>query len=243
MFTDNVELDDLKQGRVDPEYLGLLRRVLAIQSDCEIGGPHLYVDSMLPAAPSRIDKMVVARTAAEEIDHFRKFATLAGELGVDTSYLLTRPNQERYVEAFRGKITIWEDHVVFGALIDRVGKYQLQEFVGCTYAPIARLVEQPSKIMEEEFGHIDYGVTRTAELAAKGGEQKERVQRAVNYWYVTALDMFGNSTSKRVQRYIDWGLKRRTNEEARQDYIAEVNPLIESMGLQVPDPTTGRHHL
>ena len=64
----------------DPEYIDLLRRVLAIQADCEIGGPHLYVDAMLPAAPSQIDQLVVARTAAEEIDHFRKFARLAGDL-------------------------------------------------------------------------------------------------------------------------------------------------------------------
>ena len=38
-------------------------------------------------APRSIDQLVVARTAAEEIDHFRKFARLAGDLGVDTTYL------------------------------------------------------------------------------------------------------------------------------------------------------------
>ncbi len=67
MFTDQVERNDLR--RQNPEYLDLLRRVLAIQADCEIGGPHLYVDAMLPSAPSQIDQLVVARTAAEEIDH------------------------------------------------------------------------------------------------------------------------------------------------------------------------------
>ena len=72
MFTDTLELEDIKQGKADPEYLDLLRRVTAIQADCEIGGPHLYVDDMLPGAPARIDQLVVARTAAEEIDHFRK---------------------------------------------------------------------------------------------------------------------------------------------------------------------------
>ena len=77
MFTDQVELADLQ--RDDPEYVDLLRRVLAIQADCEIGGPHLYVEAMLPSAPTRIDQLVVARTATEEIDHFRKFARLAGD--------------------------------------------------------------------------------------------------------------------------------------------------------------------
>jgi ring-1,2-phenylacetyl-CoA epoxidase subunit PaaA len=243
MFTDRVELGDLKRGKVDPEYLDLLRRVLAIQADCEVGGPHLYVEDMLPAAPTRVDQLIVARTAAEEVDHFRKFARLAGDLGVEVEYLLSRPNRERYLEAFRGQINAWEDFAVFGFLIDRVGKYQLEEFVGCTYAPLSRILEHPSRVMLEEDGHIDHGQTRTAEMAARGAEARERVQRSVDFWYVTALDMFGRSESKRAERYRHWGLKRRTNEEARQQYIAEVNPIIESMGLRVPDPLQGRKFL
>jgi len=97
--------------------------------------------------------------------------------------------------------------------------------------------------MEEEAGHIDYGTTRTAEMAAKGGEALDRVQKSIDFWYPTALDMFGSATSKRAERYREWGLKRRTNEEARQQFMAEVNPLLESMGLQVPDPTKGRKYL
>lgn len=242
-FNGQIELKDVKQGRADPEYLDLLRRVLAIQSDCEIGGPHLYVDRMLPEAPLLMDRLVVARTASEEIDHFRKFALLCGDLGVDTSYILSRSNNERYLEAFRGTITTWEDFAVFGFLIDRVGKYQLEEFIGASYAPLAAVVEHPSRVMDEEEGHIDYGTTRTAELAAQGGEAKERAQRAVNFWYVTALDMFGNSSSKRAERYRYWGLKRRSNAEARAEYIAEVDPIIRAMGLEVPDKNTGRKYL
>ena len=241
MFGDAVEQAELPSQH--PEYVDLLRRVLAIQADCEIGGPHLYVDAMLPSAPSQIDQLVVARTAAEEIDHFRKFAHLAGDIGVDTAYLLSRPNQERYLEAFRGLITTWEDFAVFGFLIDRVGKYQLEEFIGCTYAPLSRLLEHPSRVMEEEAGHIDFGTTRTAEIAARGGSAKERVQKAVDFWYVTGLDMFGRSESKRAERYRHWGLKRRTNAQAREQYLAEVNPLIEGMGLRVPDPLAGRKYL
>lgn len=241
VFTDTVELKDLE--KMDPEYLDLLRRVLAIQADCEIGGPHLYVDNILPSAPAKVDQLIVARTAAEEIDHFRKFARLAGDIGVDTSYILSRPNQERYVEAFRGTISTWEDFAVFGFLIDRVGRYQLEEFVGCTYAPVSRILEHPSRVMEEEAGHIDYGTTRAAEMAAAGGEQKDKLQKAVDFWYVTALDMFGKSDSHRAQRYMHWGLKHRTNDEARTQYMAEVNPLIEQMGLTVPDPMKGRKYL
>jgi ring-1,2-phenylacetyl-CoA epoxidase subunit PaaA len=238
MFRDKVELKDVE--KVDPEYRDLLGRVVTIQADCEIGGPHLYVKDILPSAPSKTDQLVVARTAAEEMDHYRKMARVAGEIGVDVSFVLSSPNQKRYLDAFRGIIQTWEDFAVFGFLIDRVGRYQLEEFFGCTYKPLERILPQ---ILKEEVGHIGYGESKTAELAGKSGETKERVQEALDFWYTKALDMFGRSDSTRDQRYIYWGLKRRTNTQARQEYIEEVNPLIEKMGLRIPDPLKGRQYL
>ena len=235
MFTDKVELKDFE--KMDPEYQDLLKRVLAIQCDCEIGGPHLYIEDMLPNAPTRLDQLVVARTAAEELDHYRKMARLAGDVGEDVSYVLSWPNQKRYVEAFRGKITTWEDFAVFGFLIDRVGSYQLEEFEDCSYVPLAEILPT---MKQEEVGHIDYGTNLTREMAGKGDESRERVQDSINYWYVKGLDMFGRNESRRSERYRHWGLKRRTNRQQREEYTAEVNALITDMGLEIPDPNDGR---
>jgi len=237
MFNDKVTLKDFQ--RMKPEFQDLLKRVLAIQADCEIGGPHLYVKDMLPNAPSKSDQIMVAKTAGEEMDHFRKIARLAGDLGLDVSYVLSWPNQKRYVEAFRGKISTWEDFAIFGYLIDRVGRYQLEEFVNCSYQPLAQILPQ---IIKEEIGHVGYGGSKAAELAAKGDESRERLQKAVDFWYPKALDMFGRSESKRSERYRYWGLKRRSNEQARSEYIREVEPLIVKLGLQVPDVHKDRMH-
>jgi ring-1,2-phenylacetyl-CoA epoxidase subunit PaaA len=222
------------------EYRELLGRVLTIQADCEIGGPHLYVQDMLMKAPSKVNQLVVARTAAEEMDHYRKIARLAGEIGVDTSFLLSIPNQKRYLEAFRGMIDTWEDFSVFGFLIDRVGRFQLEEFLDCSYLPLQRVLPE---ILKEEMGHIGFGTNQTAELAAQSEESKERVQQSANFWYVKALDMFGRSDSERSNRYCHWGLKRRSNTQARWEFKKEVDPLIINMGLSVPDPVAGRKYL
>ena len=178
MFREPVERNDI--DKIDPEYRDLLARVLTIQADCEIGGPHLYIRDILPSAPSKIDRLIVARTAAEEIDHFRKMARVAGDIGVDVSFVLSWPNQKRYLDAFRGLIKSWEDFAVFGFLIDRVGRYQLEEFFGSTYKPLVQILPQ---IVKEEVGHIGYGESKTAELAAKGDESKEKVQRALSLVY------------------------------------------------------------
>ena len=238
MFEDKIERGDLT--KMPAEYVDLLGRVLIVQADCEIGGPHLYVEDIFPTAPSKINQLVVARTAAEEIDHYRKIARLAGEIGIDTSHLLSIPNRERYLESFRGTIATWEDYAVFGFLIDRVGRYQLEEFLECSYLPLQRVLPE---ILKEELGHIGFGTNQTAELAGQNGQTKERVQNSLNFWYIKALDMFGRSDSERSNRYCHWGLKRRSNSQARWEFKKEVDPLIQQMGLEVPDPVTGRKYL
>ena len=238
MFREQVELKDIE--KMNPEYRELLGRVVTIQADCEIGGPHLYVKDILPSAPTKADQLVVARTAAEELDHYRKIARVAGDMGVDVSFVVSWPNQKRYLDAFRGIIKTWEDFSVFGFLIDRVGRYQLEEFNGCTYKPLERILPQ---IMKEEIGHVGYGQSKTTEMAAKGGEARDKVQKALDFWYVKALDMFGRSDSTRDQRYLYWGLKKRSNAQAREEFIQEVNPLIQKIGLQIPDPLQGRQYV
>jgi len=238
MFEDKIEREDLE--KMPAEYKELLERVLTIQADCEIGGPHLYVKDILPTAPSQVNQLIVARTAAEEMDHYRKIAKLAGDIGTDTSFLLSIPNQKRSLEAFRGVIKTWEDFAVFGFLIDRVGRYQLEEFLDCSYLPLQRILPE---ILKEEVGHIGFGTNQTAELAAKGDEERERAQRSVDFWYIKALDMFGRSDSERSNRFCHWGLKRRSNSQARWEFIKEVGPLIQDMGLTVPDPIQGRKFL
>jgi ring-1,2-phenylacetyl-CoA epoxidase subunit PaaA len=238
MFEDKIEREGLE--KMPAEYKELLERVLTIQADCEIGGPHLYVKDILPTAPSQVNQLIVARTAAEEMDHYRKIAKLAGDIGTDTSFLLSIPNQKRSLEAFRGVIKTWEDFAVFGFLIDRVGRYQLEEFLDCSYLPLQRILPE---ILKEEVGHIGFGTNQTAELAAKGDEERERVQRSVDFWYIKALDMFGRSDSERSNRFCHWGLKRRSNSQVRWEFIKEVGPMIQGMGLTVPDPIKDRKFL
>jgi ring-1,2-phenylacetyl-CoA epoxidase subunit PaaA len=238
MFEEKIERKDLE--KMPSEYVDLLERVLTIQADCEIGGPHLYVKDILPSAPSKVNQLIVARTAAEEMDHYRKIARLAGDIGIDVSRLLSIPNRDRYLEAFRGTITTWEDFAVFGFLIDRVGRYQLEEFLDCSYLPLQRILPE---ILKEEIGHVGYGTNQTAELASGGDESGERVQKSVDFWYIKALDMFGRTDSERSNRYCHWGLKRRSNSQARWEFKKEVDPLIQQMGLSVPDPVEGRKYL
>lgn len=237
-FTDRIEPRDFE--KMPPEYRELLTRLLTIQADCEIGGPHIYVDHWTLRAPTVDDQWRVARIAAEEIDHCRKMLRLLGLIGIDRSDILVRPRSQREVDAFKQDMTTWADFAAFGMLIDKVGEYQLDEMLGSSYLPIDDALPT---ILREEKGHVMYGQQQLEKMIASGADGLASAQAAVDRWYVTGLDMFGRSGSARTERYIEWGLKRRTNEEARRQYIAEVEPQIAALGLRVPDRLEGRQYL
>ncbi|HEY7060132.1 MAG TPA: Phenylacetic acid catabolic protein [Chloroflexota bacterium] len=236
-FTDKV-VNKADFEKMDKEYQDLLIRVLTIQCDCEIGGPNIYVPEGWTGhrAPSEYDLWKMGQTATEEVDHFRKMNALLNDLGHDATWVVWRPRDERYVDAFRAAMPTWGDVAVFGFLMDRVGRYQLEEFVDCSYQPLSDVLPD---IMREEVGHVNYGTAQLVKLA-KTPEGKDEAQAALDRWYPLALDSFGQSESKRSERYINWGLKRRTNGEQRQQFIDEVKPLIDKMGLRQPDPEAGR---
>ena len=153
------------------------------------------------------------------------------------SPLVRIANSDRMVAAFREKDPpTWADVAAFCALIDRVGRYQVEEFQGSSFLPVDRVLEP---IFREELGHISFGVHKLAELCGTE-EGKAQAQAAVDRWVPKGLDMFGRSGSRRSERFIYWGLKRRTNAEAREQYAAEVAGVLSELGLKMPDPEKDR---
>src|SRR6266540_4189654 len=87
-FTDRIEANDV--SKMPQEYQDLLIRLLTIQADCEIGGPHVYGPRWFLDAPTADDMFRVTHILAEEVDHFRLINGLLTEIGTDRSDLLRR---------------------------------------------------------------------------------------------------------------------------------------------------------
>jgi ring-1,2-phenylacetyl-CoA epoxidase subunit PaaA len=237
-FTDRITAQDFP--KMPEEYRDLLLRLLTIQADCEIGGPNVYGKRWFLNAPNADDMFRLTHILAEEVDHFRLINGLLRELGADHSELLRRTNSERFLEAFRiTNVPTWAEVAAFCCLIDRVGRFQVEEMGHSSFLPLDRVLPQ---IMQEEMGHIGFGTARLTQLA-QDPATRASAQAAVDRWYPIGLDMFGRSGSWRAERFIEWGLKHRLNEEARRDYAAEVRPVILGMGLVVPDESANRHYL
>lgn len=236
MFTDKIEVKDF--SKMEKEYQDLLIKVMTIQADSELGGPHLYVERWTLAAPTVEDQMMLAKTAAEELDHHRKFVKILAELNVDVSDQMKKTSADRMLEIFREPLETWADMGCFGTFIDRVGGYHLEDFSECSYLPIARIIPQ---ILKEEKQHIAHGL-RILDKLCKTPEGKAAVQKSLDKMYPRCLDMFGVTGSRRSEQYLKWGIKKRTNEEARNQYREEALKTIDQFGLQEPDPLKDRRY-
>src|SRR5207253_68607 len=63
-FTDRIQSADV--AKMPDEYQDLLVRLLTIQADCEIGGPHVYGPRWFLNAPTAEDVSRVTHVLAEE---------------------------------------------------------------------------------------------------------------------------------------------------------------------------------
>jgi 1,2-phenylacetyl-CoA epoxidase catalytic subunit len=224
----------------------LIVKLMVVQADTEFASIQQH-RPWLDTAPTLEDRWIESRIVADEARHglqacriLRDFGE-AGQQYIDE--LLAKREGEHKLDAFNMKFDTWSDVGAFTCFVDRVGVYQLRAFQECSYGPLARAM--PLMLSEEQL-HLNFGLSvlrRMVQDGAKYYGSKEEAQAAVQKWYPRALDMFGHSNSDTSRRAIEYGLKRWTNEEARERYISEVSGLMSGVGLELPAPEFDRHIL
>ena len=188
-------------------------------------------------APTTEDRFMVLRTIEDELMHARAGFRMLRQLDDLVVYDELVPYGAATLEGFRHAVRDWAEHAALCALTDRVGCFQQEEQLDCSYLPYAESIR--TEFFPYEKGHAArgrYWLRRLCETE----EGLTRAQRAIDIWWPRALDMFGKSDTPRQHRFIYYRLKKRTNEERRQAYISVIGPELEAMGLIVPDPMARR---
>ncbi|MEW6475697.1 MAG: Phenylacetic acid catabolic protein [Actinomycetota bacterium] len=188
-------------------------------------------------APTTEDRFMVLRTIEEELMHAREAFRLLRQIEDLVVYDDLVPYAKATLEGFQHAVEDWAEHAALCALTDRVGCFQQEEQLDCSYLPYAESIR--TAYFPYEKGHAARGRLWLRRLC-ETEEGRAKAQRAVDVWWPRALDMFGMSNTPRQHRYIYYRLKKRTNEERRQAYISVVGPELEKLGLVVPDPMVGR---
>src|SRR5207247_2024122 len=128
---------------------------------------------------------------------------------------------EHVLDAFNIEFKSLLDTSTFLALIDRVGKYQLEMQHHFLYGPMA--LSMPYMRWLEESYHLAAGEKLLKAIAVSaildgGNYGIDEVQRTVNMWYPRGLEMFGSELGGAAVKGL---FKTLGNDEAQRIYIAE----------------------
>ncbi|HEX5031619.1 MAG TPA: Phenylacetic acid catabolic protein [Candidatus Eisenbacteria bacterium] len=239
---DTIEVGDKKGERrmTKPSEMGEepARHLLAIiraQASTEFGSIQQH-EGTLARAQDDEDRFWVLRVMAEELRHgYQMFHLLVSQdwSGVSgqkaeemVEEILSMQTGSHVLDAFNLEYDSFVDNVVFAAVIDRVGKYQLSMQKVCAYKPFAQ--SMPPMLREEAF-HLAAGVIplrRWVQRAAEGNEliSTRAIQRSFNKWLPRGLEMFGHE--KGGDSNIRFGFKNMKNAEAQSLYYEEVRKMI-----------------
>jgi benzoyl-CoA 2,3-dioxygenase component B len=218
------------------EEAGHLLAIVRAQASTEFGSIQQHVGTLERAFDDQ-DRFWVLRVMAEELRHGYQMLHLL--LSKDWSHVSGGATGEQMVEeilsmqtgnhvldAFNLDYDSFIDNIVFAALIDRVGKYQLTMQKVCAYRPMAD--SMPPMLREEAF-HLAAGVIplrRWAKKAAEGDPfvTMTAIQHAINKWFPRGLEMFGDERGGDTN--VRFGFKDLKNREAQDQYIEEVVRMI-----------------
>jgi ring-1,2-phenylacetyl-CoA epoxidase subunit PaaA len=141
----------------------------------------------------------------------------------------------KYASVFNYPTETWADNGIIGWLVDGAAIKNQTMLARCSYGPYSRAMV---RICAEEGFHMKQGKEMCIRYAQGTPAQRAMVQDALNRWWWPTLMMFGlpDERSRHSETLLRWGIKTRSNDELRQEFVNEMVPEIHALGLTVPDP-------
>jgi ring-1,2-phenylacetyl-CoA epoxidase subunit PaaA len=204
---------------------------------------HSEIVGMLPEgnwitrAPSLRRKAILLAKVQDEGGHGLYLYSAAETLGVDRDTLIDELNtgKAKYSSIFNYPTLTWADMGAVGWLVDGAAIMNQVMLTRTSYGPYARAMV---RICKEESFHQRQGF-ETLLVLSKGSEaQRAMCQDAINRWWWPALMMFGprDSESTNSDMSMKWKIKRKTNDELRQQFVDMIAEQVKLLGMTLPDP-------
>ena len=204
---------------------------------------HSEVVGMLPEgnwisrAPSLKRKAILIAKVQDEGGHGLYLYSAAETLGTSREQMIDDllSGKAKYSSIFNYPTLTWADMGAVGWLVD--GAAILNQVMLCrtSYGPYARAMV---RICKEESFHQRQGFEALLVLSKGTTEQKAMCQDAINRWWWPSLMMFGpkDSESTNSDQSMKWKIKRKTNDELRQQFVDMIATQIKLLGMVLPDP-------
>ncbi|TAH51445.1 MAG: 1,2-phenylacetyl-CoA epoxidase subunit A [Chloroflexota bacterium] len=218
------------------EYRKQLIRMISQHAHSEIVGM-LPEGAWITRAPTLRRKITLLAKVQDEGGHGQYLYHAAETLGATRAEMIDAllTGKAKYASVFNYPSLTWADMGMIGWLVDGAAIMNQTMLAHCSYGPYSRAMV---RICTEETFHKKQGMEQVIKYARGTPPQKAMVQDALNRWWWPVLMMFGphDSNSPNSAQLIRWGVKTKTNDELRQEFINKTAPDLQLLGLKIPDP-------
>ncbi len=214
----------------DEEYKGAIRKLVRSHAINELYGAQVFDEPAIQYAPTPYAKWLTCRVAMEEYAHHVRFRELGEKIGLSEDDMVPG-GDKKPLSIFEFPLKSWAEFCVIKMLADLAEILQVEDLLHCSFHPLRNLAR--STMPEERFHH-DFGVEFCTELC-KTEEGKAQVQAAIDEYFPFLPKFFGASQSKNNEMYLKWGIKDRTNDEMRADYMKRATEVCDKLGLKLPE--------
>ncbi len=204
---------------------------------------HSEIVGMLPEgnwvtrAPTLKRKTILLAKIQDEAGHGLYLYAAAETLGTSRAAMIEalHTGKAKYSSIFNYPTLSWADMGAVGWLVDGAAIMNQVALMRTSYGPYSRSMV---RICKEESFHQRQGFDILNTLCNGSKEQKAMAQDSLNRWWWPSLMMFGPSDAESTHsaQSTQWKIKRKSNDELRQDFVDATVKQAEVLGLTIPDP-------
>ena len=204
---------------------------------------HSEIVGMLPEgngitrAPSLKRKAILLAKVQDEAGHGLYLYSATETLGVTREQTIDdlHSGKAKYSSIFNYPTLTWADIGAIGWLVDGAAILNQVMLTRTSYGPYARAMV---RICKEESFHQRQGFEILLVLSRGSKQQREMCQDSINRWWWPSLMMFGphDSESTHSDQSMKWKIKRKSNDELRQNFVDMIAEQVKVLGMTLPDP-------
>lgn len=218
------------------DYQSYVIRIMSIQAYAELCGAN-EIGYQLRLAPNYRSRKGLSRIVYDEATHAYLLYQILEKIGVSEAEAVSiaeggKLSSNKKTESLSGVISVgddeneWIDLILNNMLMDRAGGYMVNNFSQSSFSPWAEACE---KIYSDEEWHKDFGL-REFEKYIKNNDISV-VGKKFSSWFLKAINFFGPPPGKSQEILKKYGIKRRSNDELRSDFIIDLTSVMDGLGL------------
>jgi ring-1,2-phenylacetyl-CoA epoxidase subunit PaaA len=231
----NAEIKIEPKDWMPDAYRKTLIRQISQHAHSEIVGM-LPEGNWISRAPSLKRKAILIAKVQDEAGHGLYLYSACETLGTTREETINdlHSGKAKYSSIFNYPTLTWADMGAIGWLVDGAAILNQVMLIRTSYGPYSRAM---IRICKEESFHQRQGFDILLTLSKGTDAQKAMCQDAINRWWWPSLMMFGpkDSESTNTDQSMKWKIKRKTNDELRQQFVDMCAEQVKVLNMTLPD--------